>query len=854
MQALESLYFVSDKQSGLNEPFETYKEAAAFYNKHLEEYENLVIRNDDKVIKMEYGIVLFNDEVVKYHSLTKDYDDYIDGSYAIDAAYIETSDSSVEFMLSGDLGTIAKDEVILRPIDELNCSISCYVCKNGLLYHNVKTSVDDDFYTYSILLGTGMDYLQENEIYYSYDNNYFYSDFKDMIDDYRSGGHQKSVNENDPYYNYYQYLPYRSISAYSNLDLDNYIEEGLGINARLDSYKDNSLDGANDYVNKSELFQIGDTLQNMQYLYGANSAMLMASSIVDSSYGKDLEAYTKKNLYSNFAFNSTNERINKRYNTVSNSVYSFARNYVSYLCCDIYAEDYAGTYFGNKAGGINVMYSLDPYYGEKCSSAYYKLDAYLGNKDLNKYSLAKSKNDFSVYVDVDLSSEVFDINASNIVVEVFAETENAYLVRFDYTKLADFRFDFNAKYYVLKDDFVLINDTETCQEVLNSYTYDFSDGQYYGVDTLEVYSENRLNIVPQKDGYEFDRYDENGVACYKQIVNVEVKNDFKNNYYLNEYLDLSGGRLKITYKDGTNKTVELNNDYIGFYDSCIEGKQDIEINYCGFVITYPVNFSIDENYDEIVSLLANLNYDSALNIKKLIKDSAYQFSISEIKQIDSLLLTNGYGYHIYNNDVDLSISGMALALDYPLLSSLIYDDTYYLSIDEVVANKVKYLSDFVCKYNFEIEDSYDISFALNYNKTKPKTGVVIQSKINRQANKVYSVYHLDDNGNICKCQTYSSNNYVQFLALEDGIYMVLSLDSFNDYDFVDEALNVNASNNSQDNHDIIRQVFLFTVLMLIGFINVFVYYKYGLEKERKWTGYKKLLRAQVSALEEKPKN
>ena len=60
IKAEDELFVVRDTGSGLEETFETYNSASSFYEEHLEEYDNLLLYEDDRLIRMEYGIVEFN--------------------------------------------------------------------------------------------------------------------------------------------------------------------------------------------------------------------------------------------------------------------------------------------------------------------------------------------------------------------------------------------------------------------------------------------------------------------------------------------------------------------------------------------------------------------------------------------------------------------------------------------------------------------------------------------------------------------------------------------------------------------------------------------------------------------------
>ena len=73
-------------------------------------------------------------------------------TYGADAAYLDTSRDGerVYFKLSGDIGYTSIDNVTLHPHEELNVSLSVYTIKDGKLFHNIKTQLKEDFFSYTL--------------------------------------------------------------------------------------------------------------------------------------------------------------------------------------------------------------------------------------------------------------------------------------------------------------------------------------------------------------------------------------------------------------------------------------------------------------------------------------------------------------------------------------------------------------------------------------------------------------------------------------------------------------------------------------------------------------------------------
>ena len=207
----EQPYRVYDLSDSLDERFDSYETAYAYFEENRDTYDNLVLTENDRVIRMEYGIVeLKTDEacslILEYESLNKGQRDYLNGCYGIDALYLDTTyRGEVSFMIAGDRGLISLEDVILHPLNELKTRISSYGVKDGKLIHNIMTQSYYDFYTRSLTLDDALSFMEEGRDYYSFDGHYFYDDLKALIDDERSNTHEHSLNEKT-YYNYYQFI------------------------------------------------------------------------------------------------------------------------------------------------------------------------------------------------------------------------------------------------------------------------------------------------------------------------------------------------------------------------------------------------------------------------------------------------------------------------------------------------------------------------------------------------------------------------------------------------------------------------------------------------------------------------
>lgn len=80
----------------------------------------------------------------------------------------------------------------------------------------------------SIAIGPAPKFLKEGTAYYSYDGHYFYTSYKNLVDD-------KKVNKN-PYYNYYQYVPHRTTSYLNHAVYNTYVNDESALYNQADVF------------------------------------------------------------------------------------------------------------------------------------------------------------------------------------------------------------------------------------------------------------------------------------------------------------------------------------------------------------------------------------------------------------------------------------------------------------------------------------------------------------------------------------------------------------------------------------------------------------------------------------------
>lgn len=865
----EDEYRVVDEATNeVIETFNSLNSANYFYNQNIDEYDNLVLYENDTVLKMEYGIVEFqtNDACtlnVGYRSTIRDDTTSINGCYGIDGVYIGQSNDNVYFVYGGDFGYTSFDSLILHPINSLNVRVSLYRNIDGKLTHLIKTQLSSDFYTYTNIIDYAPAYLKEDVDYYSYDGHYFYDDFKTMSDDYGNGTYENAINYSEPYYNYYMYLPFRSLSNYSYEDINDYFTNVLKIRSKLDYYDDAANDNANDVVNKSQYYGELDSFFIYQNIYGTNALNTLAISILDSSSGKNYKAYSKNDVFLNNAYDNSTERNKDAYNSVSNSVYTFDKYILSNHNGNSHSSLYAGTYMGDKLSGYNLFNSNDAYYGEKVAANYYKIDNSLNDKDLNSYCLGiiYNLNQLTFYSDESLNSRTFRLyNLHNYSLIILAQTEDAYKVQLDFSNSSDYEYDFEKCIaYIDKEDIDLVLNSDKMHEnSFESISYDLDGGTFIGKGSLTIFAQSGVDVSfkPVKDGFEFVKFDENNNAIYKEIKKIEI-NEFENTIIeLNKPINLKNASIKIKYSDGKSKVIPISSEMISCFDNTLVGNQDILITYCGVSTKQTIEIS-----SELKDIRDNLDYLIAKNIKSYKEDGTYDLSelntivkninkldydisVDSLRDIDNILLSinrTNTNYVVIGNDIDLSVSGLALN-GLKLNKNILFKDTYYVHVSSVNQSAKKTLEELGLAYGFEVVDYFSVDYSLNMLKTNQNGSLVYSLKPNNMnPNYIYTVYRLDSNGDVVKCKTTWSIDSVSFLTKKGGDFVVLRKRSVNTYDFDSAYENINYQDNGPDSQQIFLMLACYVATITFGILNIVYHYLLENKLKKSSLEFKKLL-------------
>ncbi|WP_049729445.1 glucosaminidase domain-containing protein [Dorea sp. D27] len=292
---------------------------------------------------------------------------YTNGAYGADGAYLGMENGKVKFMMSGVIGLVSASEVQVVRLSD-TAVVSGYYVSGGRLIHGVVGDMTTPGYASRLDNGPAPSYLSGGTTYYSYDGHYFYTNYGTMITDYQKNTRSHSVNANNPYYNYFQYLPLRSKTGYSAAQLSSAIN-GKATNS------------------SSKMRNTGTQFVNQQNTYGINALVMAGIAANESGWGISSICQSKNNLFGLNAVDSSPGTSADKYASVDECIRQFANGWMSRGY--VYPNDsrYRGGFLGNKGSGMNVKYASDPFWGEKAAAVMYTLDASGGGKDSGRYTI-----------------------------------------------------------------------------------------------------------------------------------------------------------------------------------------------------------------------------------------------------------------------------------------------------------------------------------------------------------------------------------------------------------------------------------------------------------------------------------
>lgn len=401
-------------------------------------------------------------------------DTYINACYIDDAFLLNETQDDLQIFMSGYDGWLSRHAlydaasntetwVNIVPANQVQ-NVSFYKREGEDLVHYISGDIRDVNATTPVIIGKAPDWMEEEIKYYSYDGNYFYDNWASINVDGIN-----SVNESQPFYNYFQYLTYRSKTNYSMDELNTFLET-LGYTQKATSYPASE--------NESRLVGEGESFIQAQEQFGINGGLEFAMALHESGLGRSKISIEKNNTFGMNATDNNPYGNATQFSSVRNGIFYHAERYMSWGYTDAIDDfRYFGPHVGNKSSGMNVKYASDPYWGEKIAGHYYRMDKALGAKDYNYYQLAIKQSDERLSVGLDPTIEEIlyvtengkgDLPIINYPVLVLESSDDWIKVQSDMAidsknqeAVINTSYDFkDSTGYLKLDDFYFINETQ----------------------------------------------------------------------------------------------------------------------------------------------------------------------------------------------------------------------------------------------------------------------------------------------------------------------------------------------------------------------------------------------------------
>lgn len=278
-------------------------------------------------------------------------------------------------------------------------SASHYVNRNGELWRYLTNNVTGQALGGRFLAGPAPAWMTVNVRYYSFDGIYFYTNPRNIRVD-GSG----AINANNPHFNYFQYLSFRSQSTITPAQLDAFLVN-----------ENNNPSWHSFNTTTSVMRNQGQAFIEAQARYGINALLLYAKAMHESAGGTSAIARNNNNLFGQGAVDSAPQTNAWAFETPAASINDAANGWLSrgYLWHLDWRN--SGPHAGNKGSGQNVRYATDPYWGEKIAGWAFRLDRSrpLAERDLNREQIAIRQDTVAVNVQNNAGGTLYTANRGN---------------------------------------------------------------------------------------------------------------------------------------------------------------------------------------------------------------------------------------------------------------------------------------------------------------------------------------------------------------------------------------------------------------------------------------------------------
>lgn len=512
---------------------------------------------------------------------------YINPLFARDVPLISSSGNYYKIKVSGVTGWINKNENCFGSVVNVDnlpyfsfttggkslrgLDVSRYQVVNNKMYFAL---VYGNYITYNIGYTDVPKGLVNNKVYYSYDGIYYYKSYKTMLKDYKANSYKNAANYNNPYYDYYQYLPLRTKSKISNTAFNKYLLNKLPTAKNTISKttkKFSTTCNGKNYISltyplasrnekySSIIYNKGSTFKTQQTKYKLNAGMLYGITLNESANGTSNYSRFYRNPFGWGAVDSCPNKAT-RYTNINTAISKYFSNMSSGYANPIDYRGGMGTHLGNKKSGSNVKYASDPYWGYKNAYNYRKLDEFASKVDKNSYQIGiinpkktTMANNTYVYKSASTASKSYYYERNGASVIILGESGSFYKIQNDTAPNAGVGYIEKSKVYVVNKTTNKTPSTETS----TSSKVEYKSGYLWGLNNKGQLGNGTTKYLSESDKVKLSSF----LPSSQSIKKVVVHNN--NNVYVltnqgNVYSSGSNNYGQRSYNSIKNKFNRVN--------------------------------------------------------------------------------------------------------------------------------------------------------------------------------------------------------------------------------------------------------------------------------------------------------
>ncbi|MDQ0412185.1 S-layer homology domain-containing protein [Mesobacillus stamsii] len=328
---------------------------------------NQVVTVNEQIVEMNAGLVWSRPPLGQ--SLTYIYKDATLSSSVTylpagqEMKYIDATEDYVKVILAGRTVYVKHEEVSMVPLQLIEGRNYYSANAKGELVHTIFDPIKKSYVSYT--MGLAPSFIVQGQNYYSWDGGQFMNTTGNVV---------------GTAYQYFNYLPARTETAYTADELNRYIDFVLAEKEALFTSNPTGFARYKNATTVSKIKGLGTYLKEAEEKHNINALLILGMAMHESDFGMSKYAQERNNLFGIKAYDS-NTNAAETFATPNEAIDALADRYLNKNYINPLGAHANGAAIGNKARGFNVKYASDPFWGQKIAGHMHRVDMFLGMKD-----------------------------------------------------------------------------------------------------------------------------------------------------------------------------------------------------------------------------------------------------------------------------------------------------------------------------------------------------------------------------------------------------------------------------------------------------------------------------------------